>query len=98
MLVREDLLVTGAEITHAHLVRRFYVTMQVGPSQSGKVAGRVGTVVSEQKHRVANNVFFGIFDADIIVSGGDVLVGVVLEALLGIIGEDDKRSRCLAAR
>lgn len=89
MLVGEDLLVTSAEIAHALVVRRLDVPVEVGPAQAGKVAGLVGTVVSQQEDGVADNVLVCVLDADVGVGGGEVLVGVVFESLLGIVGEDD---------
>lgn len=89
MLVGEDLLVASAEIAHALVVRRLDVPVEIGPAQAGKVAGLVGTVVSQQEDGVANNVLVCVLDADVGVGGGEVLVGVVFESLLGIVGEDD---------
>lgn len=63
--------------------------MEIGPAQAGKVAGLVGAVVAQQEDGVADDVLVGVLDADVCVGGGEVLVGVVFEALLGVVGEDD---------
>lgn len=71
------------------------MAVEVGPSQTCKVAGLVGAVVSQEEDGVADNVFVGVLDANVGVCGGDVLVGVVLEALLGVVGKDDEGGRSL---
>lgn len=89
VLVGEDLFVAGAEVAHALVVGRLDVAMEVSPAKAGKVAGLVGAVVAQQQDGVADNVLVCVLDADVGVGGGEVLVGVVFEALLGVVGEDD---------
>jgi hypothetical protein len=95
VLVGEDLFVAGAEVAHALVVGRLDVAMEIGPAKAGKVAGLVGAVVSQQEDGVADDVLVGVLDADVGVGGGEVLVGVVLESLLGIVSEDDIGCWCL---
>lgn len=66
------------------------MAVEVGPSEAGKVAGLIGTVVPQQEYGIPHDVFICVFDADVGVRGGDVLVGVILEALCSVICEDDK--------
>lgn len=96
VLVGEDLFVAGAEVAHALVMGRLDVAMQIGPAKAGKVAGLVGAVVAQQEHAVADNVLVCVLDADVGVGRGEVLVGVVFEALLGVVGEDDIGCRCSA--
>jgi hypothetical protein len=95
VLVRENLLITGTEIAHSFLVDRFDMAMEVWPAKPRKVAISIGTVVPQKENCVPNNVFVGVFDADIAVGRSEVLLGIVVEFLLGIIGEDHIRRRCL---
>lgn len=76
-------------------MRRLDMAMEVGPAQAGKVAGRIGAVVAQQEHRVADNVFVCVPDANVGVGGGELVVFVIFEALLGIVCEDDIRRWCL---
>lgn len=95
VLVGEDLFVAGAEVAHALVMGGFDVAMEVGPAKAGKVAGAVGAVVAQQQDGVADDVLVCVLDADVGVGGGEVGVGVVLEALLGVVGEDDIGRGCL---
>lgn len=95
MLVSEDLFATGAEIAHAFAVGSLDMPMQVWPPQAGEVARGIGAVVSEEQDRVAHNVLVCVLDADVVVGGGDVCAGVVLELLIEVVGEDDVGSGCL---
>lgn len=95
VLVGEDLFVAGAEVAHALVMGGLDVAMEVGPAKAGKVAGAVGAVVAQQQDGVADDVLVGVLDADVGVGGGEVGVGVVFEALLGVVGEDDIGRWCL---
>lgn len=89
VLVGEDLFVAGAEVAHALVMGRLDVAMEIGPAKAGKVARLVGAVVAQQQDGVANDVLVCVLDADVGVGSGEVLIGVVLEALLGVVGKDD---------
>lgn len=90
MLVGKDLLVARAEVTHAFVVCRSRVPMKIRPSQTGKVAVWVRTVVSKQQDRVSHNIFARVPDADIIVGACDVSVTILVKALVYIIGKNDE--------
>lgn len=94
VLMREDPLVTSAQITHALFVRRLDMAVQVGPSQAGEIAVGVWAVVAEEEDGVAHDIFVGIFNADVVVRRRDVCTGEVFEALISIGGEDDVGSGC----
>lgn len=96
VLVREDLFVSSAKVAHAFMVMRLDVSVKIWPSQAGEVAGIVGAVVSEQQDSIADNIFVSVFDANVRVGRGDALVGVLLEPLVGIVRENDKRRRSLS--
>jgi hypothetical protein len=64
--------------------------VEVGPSEASKVARLIGTVVSQQKHRISDNILICILNTNVGVCCGNVLVGIVLESLLRVIGEDDE--------
>lgn len=61
--------------------------MQVGPTEAGKVARIVGTVVTQEQDSISDYVFVCVPDTDIIVSAGDIGVGVVLIPFRGVICE-----------
>lgn len=69
--------------------------VEAWPSEAGKVAGVIGAVVSEQQDSIADNVFICVLDADVGVGYGDVLLGILLEPLVGFVGEDDEGRRGL---
>jgi hypothetical protein len=98
VLMREDPLVTSAQITHALFVRRLDMAVQVGPSQAGEIAVGVWAVVAEEEDGVAHDIFVGIFNADVVVRRRDVCTGEVFEALISIGGEDDVGSGCLESQ
>jgi hypothetical protein len=95
VLVRKDLLVTSAEVTHLLVVDAPHMAVEIWPAQSSKVAGIVGAVVAEEENGVANYVFVRIPDADIVVCAADVSSRVVFESLRIVVGEDDERRLCL---
>jgi hypothetical protein len=89
MLMCENPLITSAQITHALLVSRFDVAVQIGPAKTGKVARRFGAVVSQKKHSVTDNILVRILDTDVAVGSSDVFFRILLETLLGVVGEYD---------
>lgn len=89
MLVGKDLLVARAQIAHALLVRRLDVTVEIGPAEAGKVARGIGTIVSKEEDRVADNVLVGVFDANVSVDSSEIGSRVLFEFLVGIICKDD---------
>jgi hypothetical protein len=91
MLVRKDLFMPGAQIAHLFVVNGADMAVQIGPAEAGKVAFGIGAVVAEEEHGVAYDILASIPDANIIVGARDFGVGVFLEALGAVVGEDDKR-------
>lgn len=96
VLVSEDFLVPGAKVAHSLVVGGPHMAMQVRPAKPREIARRVWTVVAEEKNCIAHNVLVRIANSDIIVRGGGVGLGEVLEALLGIVGEHDKGGESLS--
>jgi hypothetical protein len=62
--------------------------VQIRPSHAGIVAGWVGAVVSEKEDSVADDVFGGVADADMVIAAGELEVGVLLKTFGGIVGKD----------
>lgn len=91
VLVGEDLLVPRTQVAHLLVVDGADMAVEVGPAETSKVAGGFGTVVPKQQHRVADNVFAGIPDTDVLVRRGHIAALVVFVLLGGVVGEDDVR-------
>lgn len=91
MLVCENLFVPGAEVAHLLVMHGADVAMQVWPTEAGEVAVAIGAVISQEEDGIAHNVFTGIPDADVVVGACDLRVLVLLEPLIGVICENDKR-------
>ncbi len=70
-------------------MRRLDVTVEVGPAEAGKVARGIGTIVSKEEDRVADNVLVGVFDANVSVDSSEIGGRVLFEFLVGIICKDD---------
>lgn len=96
VLMCEDFLVAGTEITHLLVVDILDMAVEVLPAQTGKIALKIGTVISQQQHGVADNVLASISNANVIVRAGDIGIGKVLEALCRVVTENDKRCGSLA--
>jgi hypothetical protein len=91
MFVRKDLLVPGAQVAHLLVVDGADMAMQVLPAKACKVALGIGAVISQEKDSIANNILARIFDANVVVSAGDVGVFVFVKTLSPVVGENDKR-------
>ncbi len=96
MFVGEDLFVACAEIAHALSMDTLDVAVQIWPAQAGKVARAIRAVVSKKENCITDNVFVCVLDTNVAVGCRGVFVGVFLEALVGIVCEDDVRSGSLA--
>jgi hypothetical protein len=95
VFVGKDLLVPSAQIAHLLAVDGADMSMQIRPTEAGKVALRVRAIVPEQKDRVAYNILPCVLDTNILISAGNICVCIVLETLFCIISEDDEGRRCL---
>ena len=89
VLVGEHLLVAGTEVAHLLVVDTFDMAVQVGPAETGSIAGGVGAVVAQQEDSVFEDVLLLVVDTQVVVDMGKVLGLVVFEAFVGVIGEDD---------
>jgi hypothetical protein len=96
VLVGKHLLVASAQVAHFLVVLALDVAVQVLPAETGKVAFGVGAVIAEQQDGVAYDVLAGIPNANVIVGASNLGVGVFLETLRCVVGENDKRGGCLA--
>jgi hypothetical protein len=93
--MRENFLVSSAEIAQLLVMNRANMTMQVGPAETGVVAVAIRAVIPQEKDGIANNVLTGISNPDIIIRASDFGVGIVFVSLFCIVRENDKRSRSL---
>lgn len=66
------------------------MAMQIGPTKTGKVALSAGTIVSQEKDGIANNVLAGVLDSDVVIRTCNLLVGIVVELLVWVVGEDNE--------
>lgn len=89
VLVGKDLLVPRAQVAHLLVVDGADMAVEIGPAETSKVAAGFGAVIPKQQHRVADNVFAGIPDADVLVRRSDITSLIVFEFFRGIVGEDD---------
>jgi hypothetical protein len=65
------------------------MAVQIRPAEASEIARCIGAVVPQEKNRIAYNILFCVFDADVAVGGGNVLFRIFLEAFLGVIGKDN---------
>ena len=89
MLVRKDLLMPCAEITHLLVVSTLHVAVQFWPCATRNIAGRLWAVVVQEDKRVAHYLLGLVFDADIVIRACEISLSIVLESFGCIIGEDD---------
>lgn len=66
------------------------MTMEVGPAKASKVAVRIGAVVPQEEYCVAHNILVDVFNANVVISTGDIRIRVLFESFCRVVREDDE--------
>lgn len=89
VLVRKDLLVPRAQVTHDFLVEGPHMSVQVWPAQACHVAVLIGAVVSKKQYSILEDLWLFVADSKVLVLLVKVRGLEIFIPLLGIVGEDD---------
>lgn len=92
MLVGEDLLVPGTQITHDFVMSAFDMAMEVRPAPARNVAAGIGAVVAQQQDRVVMDFLLLVLDPKNLVHLLEIDINKVFVSLGGIICEYDMLS------
>ncbi len=95
MLMRKDLLVPSAKITHLLMVYTSDMAVQIWPPKTSSIAAWVGAIVSQQQKRIHHNVGLFIFDSDVLICADNIRWRIILKTLHRIICEDNILRFCL---
>lgn len=71
------------------------MTMQIGPTKTGKVTLSAGAVVPQEKDSIPNNVLARVLDPNVVIRTCDLLARVFFKAFVGVVGKDNEGSGSL---
>jgi hypothetical protein len=91
VLMCEYFLVSRAKIAHDLLMHCAHVAMKVRPSQAGSITARIRAVVPEKNDSILEDFLLFIADTHVFIAAEEILSLVILEALVGVVCENDGR-------